>query len=367
MIEISDEKVLLFSDLHWGKGRDSSIKIKSMDFYIDWLLKQCKKHDIKTIIFLGDWFDCRSSISVKTMNHSFAALQKISKMGIQIYLFVGNHDAYFKDTIEVNSLKPLNEIENVTVIGQATEVHFTNSGRTGGFMPWDAFVYEDFKDKNWDVMFGHFEFMGAAFHASGSLTCAHGSNGNEMTKVAPLCFSGHFHARKEYNFKNGKVVTIGCPLELDWGDYGNSKGYYILDTGTLDYTFYENTISPKHHKLFWSKIKSGKEKYTKVKNNYVKLIVDDEYKFEEVMKEVTKINLKGPLKPCDTEFTHNQKFDIFCSDDADDISRIPVHRSKMDYIELFVEKTDYAADMGLDKSKAIDILKQYYASHNHID
>lgn len=367
MIEINASEVLLFSDFHWGKGRDSSIKLKSNDRYIDWLLIEAKKKNIKSIIFMGDWFDSRSSISVKTYNHSFQALQKISKAGITIYLFVGNHDAYFKDTIEVNSLKPLNEIENVIVVDKPEEVTFTKSGVTGGFMPWDGFNYEELKDKNWDVMFGHFEFMGAAFHASGSLTCSHGYNGNEMTKVAPLVFSGHFHARKEYNYKHGKVVTVGCPLELDWGDYGNSKGYYILDTETLEYEFTENTVSPRHYKLLWSEIKSGKEKYKLVKNNYVKLIVDSEYKFEEVMKEITQINLKGPLKPCDTEFTHNQKFDIFSSDDADDISRIPVHRSKMDYIELFVDKTEHTVERGLDKGRVVDILKQYYASHNYSD
>tara|TARA_R110002020_G_scaffold90534_27_gene220512 strand:+ start:1003 stop:2100 length:1098 start_codon:yes stop_codon:yes gene_type:complete len=365
MIKIDDSEVLIFSDFHWGKGRDSTMKLESNDKYIDWMISECIKNKIKTIIFMGDWFDCRSSISVKTYDHSFKALKKLKDNDLKIYLFVGNHDAYFKDTIEVNSLSPLDQMDNVIVVDDTEDVEFA-SGKTAGFLPWDCFDYETLKHKEWDVMFGHFEFMGAQLNAVGSMACKHGYNGNDMTKVSPLVFSGHFHARKEYNYKAGKVITVGCPLELDWGDYNNPKGYYILNTSTLEYSFTENTVSPRHYKVFWSEIKSGKEEFKNVKDNYIKLIVDCEYKFEEVMKEVTNINLNGPLKPCEAEFTHNTKFDIFSSSDTDETDT-PVHRSKMDFIELFVEKADKEMIKNLDKDNVVALLKQYYTSHDNTE
>ena len=65
---------------------------------------------------------------------------------------------------------------------------------------------------------------------------------------------------------------------MDFGDVYSTKGYYILDMMTSDYTFHENSVSPTHQKIKLSEIVSNKnindELRYKFKNNIVKLIVD---------------------------------------------------------------------------------------------
>ncbi len=78
MIVVPD-KVMIFSDFHWGKSKNSEIKIQQNEKFIKWLIQQAKINNITHIIFMGDWFETRNTISVKTYNHSYEALCNMSK------------------------------------------------------------------------------------------------------------------------------------------------------------------------------------------------------------------------------------------------------------------------------------------------
>ena len=65
---------------------------------------------------------------------------------------------------------------------------------------------------------------------------------------------------------------------MDFGDVYSSKGYYVLDLVTSDYTFHENNISPTHQKVKLSELVEAetinKQVRDTFRNNIVKLIVD---------------------------------------------------------------------------------------------
>jgi len=354
-ITIGSRKVALFSDLHWGKSRDSDVKLQSANDFIDWFIVTIKKLDIKDVIFLGDWFDNRNHISVKTQNHSYNALRKFSDNDINLYMIVGNHDAYFKDTIVVNSITHYNDVPNVYPIEKMTEVHFASTDKYGLLCPWET--YED-TPNNYDVMFGHYEFQGAYLVGTVSKS---GMNVEDLLKKAPTIFGGHYHIRAEYEHKEGKVVTIGCPLELDWGDYENPKGIYILDTSDMSYEFVENTTSPKHVRMYWSHIKEKTEKFDKIDGNYVKFVIDTKYKFEHIMKILNLINTKNPLT-AEPEFVYNKNMNILSTVDITSDSDGILSMSKLEYMENYIDEYFKTSDDmgGLKVSTMINMMKELY-------
>lgn len=330
-IKLKSDKIVLFSDIHWGKSRDSDIKLQIACEFIDNFCNLIKKHKIKNVIFLGDWFDNRSFVSVKTQNIAFDALMKISKIVDGIYMIVGNHDSYFKNTIAVNSVKTYSVIDNVYPIEELTEIKF-KSGKKGLLCPWDSLDASAFKSK-YDILFGHFELQDALLTGTVSKI---GTKPSTLLSISPLVFSGHYHLRKKYSHKNGKIITIGSPTELDWGDADNEKGIYILDTKDLSYTFHKNTFSSKHIRIFWSKIKSKTSKFNQIKGNYVRLVIDTKYKFEHIMKVVNLINSNSPIKPAETDFIYNDNINMLSNFNIKDSEDTNI-KTKLDYMKLFID------------------------------
>jgi len=230
MLSISDSEIALFSDPHFGESKDNLIKMDTATNFIDKFIIE-NKNKIKTVFCLGDWFHNRSSINVHT---NFIAYQNATKLAkhFNLYIIVGNHDTYFKHTVEVNSLKHFDNIKNVTIIEEPTEIDF--NGKKGLLCPWH-FNPNNYKDKHYDFLFGHFEMNGAAFVGTVSKGCEYDIK--DLVELSPLVFSGHYHTRKDYDFEKGKVITIGCPYEMTWGDMLNSKGYYILNVLNNKYEF----------------------------------------------------------------------------------------------------------------------------------
>jgi hypothetical protein len=249
----------------------------------------------------------------------------------------------------------LGDIENVFPIEEVMEITFLTADKTGLMCPWDSFD-ANMITQNYDVMFGHFEFKGAvlkgAVHDSGESM-------ETLTSVSPLVFSGHFHIRKEYPQKTGKVVTIGSPVELDWGDCDNTKGFYVLHPKDMSYDFYENDFSPRHIKIYFSKLKARKEKLTNVQGNYIKFVVDDKYKFEHVMKILNAINLKNPIKPAETDFIYNNNFNSLLDQMDFKPDEKMLSMSKLDYIKSFI---DHVEDnlQDLDKNTLVGMCTEYY-------
>ena len=71
-IFIDEDKVAIFSDIHFGKNKDNTTKLSIADKYIDWFIQKLKENNIKTVLFLGDLYNNRNSISLKTLNTCYS-------------------------------------------------------------------------------------------------------------------------------------------------------------------------------------------------------------------------------------------------------------------------------------------------------
>lgn len=305
-------RVCCVSDIHVGVHQNNALWHDITLDWAAWLKRELTEKNIKDIIISGDLFHYRDEIAVNTIQ----VVTKILNMwkNFNIVLLVGNHDSYYKDRVDVNSLSILSGWNNITVFDRAELIHAFN--RKLLFCPWGTRVEEM---QPCDIMFGHFEIE--SFKMNQYKVCTEGVRSKDLLENAPLVITGHFHLRDERKYKNGTVLYLGNPFQMDFGDVGGTKGYYLLDIKTGCYDFYENNLSPKHKKIFLSELvkHDGITEQVKsmFKNNIVKFIVDKHISPDEIDLLLTKFSELDPIS-INTDYEIN--FNKFGIDEQDEIN-----------------------------------------------
>jgi DNA repair exonuclease SbcCD nuclease subunit len=232
-------QVCILGDLHFGV-RNDNLKFHEYyrRFYTNILFPFLKKNNITKIIQLGDMFDRRKYINFNTLYLARQYFFDVAKdNNIEIYMFLGNHDVFHKNTLSVNSPQLLlGEYKNVHIIDRPTEIEFDNQNIA--LVPWmcqdnEEEVLEFLGSSKSKVCMGHFEIQGFEMHKGH--VCETGFDRSSFRQF-DVTLSGHYHTRSQ---KDG-ITYVGTPYELTWADYNDPKGFHTLDTDTLDLTFIQN-------------------------------------------------------------------------------------------------------------------------------
>lgn len=327
MIKINKPKIGIISDLHLGVHTNS---VQWHDIAVEWatwLANEFKQQHIKDIIFCGDWHHNRSEISVNTLQIS-ADILDIFK-DFNLIAITGNHDVYYKHRTDVNSLSIFKTRDNVTIYDKV--VTFTAFDRTITLCPWNTNINSIPKS---DVIFGHFEIE--TFKMNAYKVCEEGMRIKDLLQRSNLIISGHFHMRHEKKFGAGTILYVGNPYQMDFGDAGNYKGYYILDLDTLEYEFKENLISPHYIKINLSELVRYETITPELRelfaNNIIKLKIDRHISQEDQIVLTTKLN---QLRPQNLYID----YDIACSNTSSDgkekdLSGIDISEAIEEFVNL---------------------------------
>lgn len=274
-------KVAIFSDLHLGLYKNDENWLKLMESWVDYFIEKCEKLGIEQILFLGDYFHYRDQIDVQTFQYGVQLLKKISDK-FPVIMITGNHDCYLKETSEIHSLQSFKKWDNITVLDKYTTVKI--SDKNVAFVPWGC----DIQDKNLDYIFGHFEII--SFQWNKHSTCNGGLDPIQLVNKSKRIFSGHFHMNHEKSFKDKTITYIGSPLQHNFGDVGNSNGFYVLDFEKDTYEFISNVDFPEFKILKISKLKTD---IKTIKKDFVKIILDSKITEKQLEKLTTKLNTIG--------------------------------------------------------------------------
>ena len=231
------QQICCISDIHVGVHQNSSMWHKITLDWALWLKKELHAKDIKDIMISGDFFHYRDEISVNTI-HVASMVLDIWK-DFNVVMLVGNHDAYYKERSDVNSLSLFKGRQNITVYDTIVEETYNDVKMV--FAPWGTEV--DQIPEN-DILFGHFEIN--SFKMNGFKVCDGGVRASDLLSRTKLVITGHFHLRDERCYDAGTVIYTGNPFQMDFGDRGSTKGYYLLDLNSQEYVFHHNNISPVH-------------------------------------------------------------------------------------------------------------------------
>ena len=130
-------KVAIITDLHFGARGDALTFVDYMDkFYTNTFFPTLQERGIKTILNLGDTFDRRKYINYNSLKRARQMFfDPIRDNGMVMHMLAGNHDTYYKNTNDTNSIDLLlNEYSNINVMAEAMDI--TVDGRKIFMLPW---------------------------------------------------------------------------------------------------------------------------------------------------------------------------------------------------------------------------------------
>ena len=102
----------------------------------------------------------------------------------------------------------------------------------------------------------------------------HGMNDDWLRKFDIVC-TGHYHTKSV----TGNINYLGCPYEMTWSDFDDTKGFHIFDTDTRELEFIENPYK-MFHKLHYNDQDKIMEQivnqdFSALENSFVKVIVSE--------------------------------------------------------------------------------------------
>ena len=298
-------KSLIFGDLHAGIKNDSLSRLNLTIKTIEEILKICEKENVKNIIFLGDWFESRTYIHSATITISNMLIELLAQ-NHNVIIIVGNHDLESNVYNDISPLITFSNIKNVNVIHNKPTTIFIDDKRCL-CVPW-GFTVDDTIDGKFDFIFGHFTVSSHSIRYNkvicnitdnSEYVIAKNNDVREFAKMLSdngVLFSGHVHHRTEHNYRSSRIIFVGSPLELNFGEIYESHGVYILDNDNFLPKFIEIVDIPKHKYLKYSdcfddsgKIKS-KSFFKQFNNSIIKRIIDIDLNAEQQSKLDEKIN-----------------------------------------------------------------------------
>ena len=344
-------KIALITDTHFG-ARNDSLPFNDY-FYKFWeeiFFPLIDEKKIDTIIHLGDTMDRRKFVSYKIANDFRTRfLQPILNRDIHFHILIGNHDTFYKNTNDINSVEELigDKSDRIWYYPESKTVEI--GGTSIHLVPWiNSENYynsmKKIKETNASICMGHLEISGFEMHKGHFSEIGHPK---EIFNKFNTVFSGHFHKKSD----DGKIFYLGSPYQMTWSDDNCPKGFHVYDTKTNEI---ERIINPYtiFQKIYYddSTTDYSKVDTSQYKEKFIKLIVvnkKDIYKFDMFVDRLL------------SEQTHEVKIvEDFSELDATNVSD-DIAENTQDTTTL-LEKYIDELDVDLDKERLKNTMKGLY-------
>lgn len=228
-----------FTDIHYGLKQNSKLHLDDCHRFVDWFIAEAKARSAETCIFLGDWHHHRANVNVATMNATIRDLKKLNDAFETVYFITGNHDLYYRDKRELNSIEYARDLSNFVMVDE----HFVKDDVA--IVPW-LVADEHKKVQKYKVkyMFGHLELPYFKMNAMVEMP-DHGGLKAEHLEGPEYVFSGHFHKRQ---YKNN-IHYIGNAFPHNYADVDDDdRGAMFLTWG--EEPVYVNWTECPKYKVF---------------------------------------------------------------------------------------------------------------------
>lgn len=225
-------KMVLWTDIHFGARNNSDQhNLDNLD-YIDWLIERIKEENPSHIAFLGDFFENRNAINVRTLNYATEGCRRLNALGIPIIWIIGNHDLYHRSNRKIFSTGMFADLENFIIISEPTELN--KDWYVAPFLFREEYPTLAADINSHRYVLGHFEFRN--FVVTGATrTMDHGPDA-EAFSGPKYIFSGHFHKRQF----NKNIVYIGNVFPTNYGDAGDAERGCAVFTPADDEIWFHN-------------------------------------------------------------------------------------------------------------------------------
>lgn len=265
-------KATVFGDIHFGKKNNERRYNIDCEEFIKWFVEESKAFGSEICIFLGDWHDNRKFINVSTLNYSNSSLKLLNDSFDQVFLIVGNHDLFYREKREINSIEFAKNLKNIKIINDIEVIDDCS------FIPW---LMKEEVDKVKSIeskfMFGHLEISKFKINENNIM------DDSALLKIEDLknndfVFSGHFHLRQ--NIKN--IYYIGNAFPQNFSDNFDTKKGMMFLNGDGTFFFKSWPKQPKYYAFNLSSIDDVKDLLDE--NCYVRIYMDINVSYEDATK-----------------------------------------------------------------------------------
>ena len=348
-------KIAIITDTHCGVRNSSEIFLNNAaEFYDTIFFPYCLKNNIKHVLHLGDYYDNRKIVNFKALNHNRKHfLTPLRENGMTMDIIPGNHDTYFKNTNDLNSLKEcLGHYMNEIHIVKEPKVMKYDSLNVA-LVPWinsenynKSFNFIENCEADW--LGGHLELDG--FPIGGGIVHKGGIN-HKFFKRFEKVLTGHFHTTSEKD----NIHYLGAPLEFYWSDDHDPKYFYELDTETREMKKIRNTCTIFEKILYNDdKMDYNGYKVESLKNKFVKIIVvnkNDSFTFDRFVDRIQNQQIH------DLKIAEN--FNEFIGENVED-EQVSVEDTAQ-LMDSYVDAVSTDLDKNMIKVKMRDLMQQAQA------
>lgn len=264
------KKAAVFTDIHYGLKNNSIQHNEDCLKFTDWFISNAKKHGCETCFFLGDYHHNRATINVLTLNYSLKGLEKLNKSFERVYFIPGNHDLYYRDKRDIQSVEWARYLPNVEICNDwvvRDDVVIA---------PWlCGDDYKHIPKLQGKYLFGHFELPTFYMNAMVEMPDHGEINRNDLHHFDHV-FTGHFHKRQT----KGNVTYIGNAFPHNYSDVNDDeRGMMILEWGAKP-IFESWPNQPKFRSYTLSEILDKPDDLL-IPNSNVRITIDKEISYEE--------------------------------------------------------------------------------------
>jgi DNA repair exonuclease SbcCD nuclease subunit len=272
-------KIAFLTDSHWGFRSQlpiGKLYLKHFsEFHREVFFPYLKKHNILHVFHGGDLVHHRKMVTFETAKIMREVYVEPSiEAGIHTTLICGNHDSFYKSTLDVNALWELLPVSHFQSHVVPEEVEM--GGVTFLLLPWicksnEKESMEAIRESDADVVYGHLELMG--FEEYRGREAPHGMDSKLFARFDEV-YSGHYH----HPSCKGNIRYLGAPYQMTWNDFDCPRGFHVYDTDTRVMEFIRNPVDIFHRVEYDDSDKTTKqllkEDFSKYKDKIVRLIVN---------------------------------------------------------------------------------------------
>lgn len=268
---------VLMSDLHFGSNQNSRIFLEmQINFFRKFVIPYMRRRGIDTLEILGDFFH-HKELTDNNVKKEVWNLICHELRDFKIRMLLGNHDIYYRDSLETHSLHFIEDLPNVEIINSMCVIEEGNANQL--YVPW--IIDNDLFKKNFseltetndiNTVMGHFEMKG--FPLNKLHGAKHGADVDELdlSKISNV-FSGHYHTPSKRMFGDCSWQYLGSPFQHTRIDGGDKKGFVVFDTETLEYEFVYSESILEFKTIEYSPKKTELPDVSEIKGNSVDIMV----------------------------------------------------------------------------------------------
>ena len=315
------------------------------------------ENGITTVFDLGDTFDRRKYINYVSLQRGKEFLfDELAKRKIDFHALIGNHDTYYSNVIDVNSMNLLLQEYPTFKLYQDLGEHLTLGSTKFLMLPW---ISKENAEKNLqivaesdaNILMGHLEVKGFEM-MKGAPAVSHGMSSDLFSRYE-MVLSGHYHTKSSRDH----IHYRGVPYEITWADYADQKYFHVLDTATRELSAIKNPLT-LFNRIVYDDIAQdySNPNVGHLRNTYVRIVVankKDPYVFDKY------IDAINSIEPFDLKIV--ESFTEYAADAIDD-SAIEVSDTPS-LLNTYVD----AIETDLDKNRIKSKLHELYTEAQLLD